>query len=157
MPWPFITTTQLENRLSRTVVKQIFDDDNDGVADLAPLEQLCKDASSKLSSWLGPIYPLDALRAMTADELPDEIVRLSLDVAQAMMAQRHPEYRRVDPFELMKQAERDCERLRKNETNLGTTASPPEPAANTGGQFESGTEDDPESRPKFFLDGTGDF
>jgi phage gp36-like protein len=115
---PYITRAQLENRLSKIVVQRIFDDNNDGSADANPVNQLLKDASSKLRSTLGQLENLDELTAES--DTADEVTRLCLDIAQAYAAQRFPEFVRVDGFKLMKQAEADLARLRMGFTNLGT-------------------------------------
>lgn len=106
---------QLESRLSKTTLRRIYDDDNDGAADTDPIAGLIRDASSKVLSYLGPDYDIDSLDPAQTDEL----VRLSLDIAQAMAAQRHPEYVRVDGFKLMTQAMADLKLLRQGFTNLG--------------------------------------
>ncbi len=120
--------TDLENRLSPQIVKQILDDDNDGFADVGAVARLQADSDSKVESYLRPIYDLTVVRATP----PNEVKRLSLDVAVAMAAMRHPEVRRTDGPELMSMAERDLERLRTGKTRLDVVGSP-EPAANVGG------------------------
>lgn len=155
MPWPLITRAQLEARVSADLIRRLYDDDNDGAPDKETVEQLLKDASGKVAGRVAPVYPIDQLREMAADAMPDELVRLTLDVAQALVAQRHPEYRRIDGFELMKQAERDLKDLRDGHHNLGVKG-PPEPAANQGVRFASGNPDKPEPDPRF-ADDFGDF
>ena len=130
MPWPLITQAQLENRLSATVVRRIYDDDNNGTADAAPVALLLLDASSKVAGALGPVYPIDTIREMDAAELPGEVVRIALDVAHAMAAQRHPEFVKGDWVELMKAADRDLKMVRDTTHNLGVTGDP-EPPTNT--------------------------
>lgn len=149
---PLFTQGQLEARLSKTTVTRIFDDDNDASADSDPIAGLIRDATSKVRAWLGPTYDLDQIDPTKQDE----VVRLALDVASAMAAQRHPEYVRIDGYKMMEQAERDLTTLRKGLTNLGIKTAP-EPAANQGGEVESGDPDFPDIKPKFFIDGTGDF
>lgn len=131
MPWPLITQLQIESRVSKLVVQRLLDDDNDGNADTDAVTRLRLDASSKVAGAIAQVYSIEELRLMQPAELPDEVVRLTLDVAQAMLAQRHPEFARgVDAFELMKQAERDLKMVRRSERNLGV-ATAPEPANNT--------------------------
>lgn len=149
---PLFTQEQLEARLSATTVKRIYDDANNGSADSNAIIQLQRDASSKVRTVLGAVYDPDLLTPATLDE----VVRLALDVAQAMAAQRHPEYVRIDGFKLMKQATDDLELIRKGLSNLGTNAAP-EPAANQGGDVDSDNPDDEEPQPKVFLGGTGLF
>jgi phage gp36-like protein len=146
------TQAELEGRLSASTVRRIFDDANIGTADTNAIAQLIQDASSKVLSWLGPIYDSTTINGSTQAE----VQRLALDVAQAMAAQRHPEYVRGDGFKLMEQAERELTNLRKGLTNLGIE-TPPEPAANQGGDVDSDNPDDDEPQPKVFLGGTGMF
>jgi hypothetical protein len=149
---PLITKKQLENRLSAIIVKRIYDDNNDGSADSDPLNQLLLDASSKFRGALGTIYDIDTFDQNTLDE----VVRISLDIAQAYAAQRHSEIVRVDGFKLMQQAEKDIEKIRAGLSNLGTKG-PPEPAANQGGIVTEDPNLAEDESPHFALDGTGDF
>ena len=149
---PLITQDQLEDRLSKLTVQRLYDDDNDGTSDSNPIAGLIRDASSKVYSYLGPIYDLDLIDPTKQDE----VVRLTLDVAQAMAAQRRPEYVRIDGYKLMAQADADLKILRNGWTNLGIKAAP-EPSANQGGDVDSGNPDDQTPLPKLFLDGTVDY
>jgi phage gp36-like protein len=151
MAYPYITTTDLTNRLGAFTVRRILDDNVDGVADSAPFTALIADASSKVAGYLQGVYSLSAVAAST----PREVIRLTLDVAVAMCAQRHPEVMRgIDWVELMKAANHDLEQLRKNVVGLDTDASP-NPAANEGGELypDPNTED----VYTFARDGFGDF
>jgi phage gp36-like protein len=150
--YPYITKTDLENRLSAEVLVQICDDNNDGTADTGPVARLCADSSSKVAGYLRGTYDLAAVAANP----PNEVIRLTLDVAVAYAAQRHGEYVRRDWGPLMKAAEHDLENLRKGLTRLDVIATP-EPAGNTGGTVRSGNPLLPEPPPKLFADGTGDF
>ena len=149
---PLITDEQLTARLSASVVRRLLDDDNDGTGDTDIMLQLRKDASAKVRGHIGPVYDPDTLE----ENIVDEIVRITLDVAQAMAAQRHPEVMRVDGFELMKQAERDLKKVRIGESNLGTTEDPPGKGANNGGYVASGNPNRTTPR-KRFTDNWGDF
>ena len=151
----YATTTDLTNRLSASVVRRIYDDNNDGTADTDPLTLLLAHASSKVDSYLAPlgVLPLTA-------PYPTEVVRLTLEVAVAFGAQRHPEAVRQDWRLLMEQAEKDLMRLRKGETMLGTYPSTPDPPANHGGNVYTRVEQtaDQESTDfKGFFDDMGDF
>jgi phage gp36-like protein len=151
MAYPYITQAQLENRLSATRVARIYDDNRDGSADANPIAQLIADASGKVASYLRGSYDLDTVAAST----PNEVVRLTLDVAFAMAAQRHPEVVRVDWQPLMQAAEKDLERLRKGETRLDVVG-PPEPAANTGGAvYQQDPNDATVDALTFFANGFG--
>lgn len=151
MAYPYITQSQLEARLSAEVVRQIYDDDNNGSADASPIAQLLADASAKVASYLRGIYDLTAVAATP----PAEVTRLALDVAVAYAAQRHPEYVRRDWQALMRAAEGDLEKLRKGTTRLDVVGSP-EPGANQGGSVSSVTTD-ADGLPARVFDDMGDF
>lgn len=135
------TLAQLQGRLSAKRVQRIFDDNNDGTPDTDAIAQLRQDASSKVASYLAPVdlaAKLDALVNPKTGELldpangfPEEVVRLSLDVATALAAQRFPEIMRMDWEKLMAQAEKDLRALRDGATSLGGQGAPV--AANVGG------------------------
>lgn len=122
MAAPLITKKQLENRLGREVVEKIYDDNNDGVADTDPLQQLLSDASSKVRGGL-PLYNPDDLTPANA-LLTDELRRLALDAAFAMAAQRHSGYINRNWKELMDQVDADLERVRKGQATLGSNSNP---------------------------------
>jgi hypothetical protein len=124
----FITKGQFENRLGAKKVKRIYDDNSDGTADTDAINQLRADASSKVRSYLdamGIMAKLEPLFDQTTGELlagktvPEEVVRLTLDVGVALAAQRHPEVMRQDWIALMKQCESDLCKLRDGKTSLG--------------------------------------
>lgn len=152
MAYPYIVQSDLEDRLSVAVVKQIYDDTNAGAASANPISRLLKDASSKVAGYLRPIYDLDAVAAAP----PNEVIRLSLDVAEALAAKRHPEYVRRDWKELLAAAESDLDKLRRGVTRLDVKLAP-EPAANEGGSVRSGDPLNPLPVAKSFANGTGDF
>lgn len=118
-----ITKAQLERRLSRDLVRRIYDDNNDGVGDPDPLQQLCEDASSKIRGAL-PAYDPDDMSPANA-LLTTELRRLSLDAAVAMAGQRPGSG--LDWVSLMAQVDADLDRIRKGQASLGSRANP-EPA-----------------------------
>lgn len=145
----FFTKAQLEARISAKVVRQIFDDNNDGTADTDPIDQLRADASSKVESYVAAILTLPL------SPVPPELVRLSLDVAVALAAQRHPEIVRQDWQKLMKQAEDDLCRLRDGKTVLGP---PPAPIpANHGAHLVDGDASRVDEDTQRFWDDMGDY
>lgn len=122
------TKKQLEDRISSKKVKRLYDDNSDGNADQDPVNQLRADASSKVRSFLEPMGIMTSIVLLfdqTTGELlpnkvvPEEIVRLSLDVGVALAAQRHPEVMRQDWTLLMKQCDTDLGNLRSGKTSLG--------------------------------------
>lgn len=152
-PRLLIDQAQLEDAIGKTTVQRICDDDNDGTADVDVVNGMIADASSKVLSWLGPVYDVDLIDA----QQQYEVVRLTKDACRAYAAQRYPEFMRgADGFALMKQAEKELETLRLGMTNLGTK-DPPEPAANQGVKISSGNPDAPNCYTKRFSDNWGTF
>ena len=151
MTYPYIVQADLEQRISAERLKQIYDDNNDGTVDTDPIARLCKDASAKVAGYLRGVYDL----AVIAADPPEEVIRLTLDVAVAYAAQRHPEYVKRDWEKLMRAAESDLMRLRKGETRLDVVSTP-EPAANEGGSVVSTTVD-ADGQPGRIFDDMGDF
>lgn len=155
MAWAFITATQLSRRLGPAALRRLYDDQDSGTADTNAVDQLIADASGKVASYLQGVVALSTASTAATSDTAHEVVRLTLDVAVAMAAQRHPEaLPSYDGIELMKQAERDLDRLRKNTTALDTDNSP-NPVANEGGEIypDPSTED----VYTFARDGFGDF
>lgn len=122
------TKAQFENRVSAKKVKRLYDDNSDGNPDGDPVNQLRADASSKVRSYLEPMGIMPAIEALfdqatgellTGKVLPEEIVRLSLDVGVALACQRHPEVMRQDWTLLMRQCDSDLTKLRDGKTSLG--------------------------------------
>lgn len=150
MSYPWLTKAMLEDRISASRVTRIYDDNLDGTADTNPIAQLLADACSKVAGALNGAFSLAALTAST----PHEVIRISLDVAQAYAAQRFPEVYQVEWVELLKAADRDLMNLRKNVTTLDTDAAPM-PPANVGGEVFPNPAT--ESVYSFARDGFGDF
>ncbi len=158
MAFPWLTQAQLESRLSAGAVRDILDDNSDGVADTNPVADLLADACSFVGGALGPQYDVDSVAAMAT--VPREIVRLSLDIAVVYASQRHPEIVRRNWEPLLQAVERACDRIRTGKSNLGVAATPPEPAAQNGGDlimqgYGLASEDDQPTT--FTRDGFGDF
>lgn len=149
---PLFNNDQLIARIGQSVVTKIFDDNDDGNPDDAPLDQLAADAASKVRGALGPVYAAAMLVSGPATELR----RIALDVAHAMAAIRHPGFIKIDGFMMMKQADADLKQVRLTMANLGTDDAP-EPAANNGGDVLSGDPNDPCPKDQFALNGTGFF
>ena len=152
MAYPYITQSDIEDRLSVAVVKQIYDDSNAGTASANPISRLIKDASSKVAGYLRGIYDLTLIAASP----PNEVIRLTLDVAEALAGKRHPEYVRRDWKVLMELAENELVAIRKGVARLDVVGAP-ENAANEGGTVRSGDPLNPTPPAKKFANGTGDF
>lgn len=154
MAYPYIVQSDLEDRVSATVLRRILDDDNAGSAKPSAVTRVIADASAKVAGYLRGIYDLDVVAANP----PQEVVRLTLDVATAYLFQRFPEYARGDWLALMQQCDVELKALRRGDTRLDVTG-PPEPAANTGGDVSQGNPDtfDPSSFTPTFAWGSGDY
>ena len=139
--------TQLENRLSADACVNLFDDDNDGVADPAVVEQLAVECDSAVESRLGRIYDLDDLRANP----PHAFIRLSLDYAVILSRKRHPEHARGSWTDLEESWKAELSDIRTGIAQLDTKLAP-EPAANVGGMVWDGTTDEG-AVAKVWLDG----
>lgn len=156
MPDPYITQADLENRLGASKIRRILDDSNIGEADSNAVAQVIADSQSKVDGKIKGVYSPIPLN-LNGGPVPSEIKRLTLDVAVAYMAIRHPEYVRVDGVRLMELADKELSALRKAESRLNTDAAP-EPHKGVGGDVLAGIPaTSADLTRKFFLNGTGDF
>lgn len=151
----YIDEAMLRNRLSAAVVRRIYDDNNDGIADADPMTQLIEDAEGRFEAYCSGIYPdLTALRASGSNEAR----RLVLDLAEAMACRRFPKAANREWLPLWQAIEAELKGLRRRETRLDITTAP-EPASNEGGAvYKEGAEvaSGDDYKP-FFMDGTGLF
>ena len=131
MAHAYATKKQLENRISADAVQRIYDDNNDGDADSDPINDLLYDATAKVDSYLSAVIPTPVEKVGSPAEYPREVIRMTLDVAEAYAAKRHPEVVARDWEKLMKAAESDLKSYREGKTKLGSL--PADPAANHGG------------------------
>lgn len=154
MPYPWITQADLESRVSAAVVRRLLDDDRDGTADDNAVTRVIADSCAKVAGYVSPVYT----RADVDAAVPPEVVRLSLDVAVAYLAQRHPEFVRRDWEPLMKYADAELKAMRAGKTNLGVDGSP-EPAVSAGADITVGDPDtfDEDTYEPTFQWGSGDF
>lgn len=130
----YVSLATVERRLSREVVRRIYDDLNTGeVSDdeLEPVAQLMMDAEAMFEGYCRGIYDLTALRSVH----PPEAVRLALDCCFFLAADRFPHAVGRDPAPIWERLRRELTDLRTGVTRLDVTGSP-EPAANTGGRVE---------------------
>lgn len=166
----YLTSTDLDQRMTAAVVVQIFDDDGNADATLATsdlaldaTEETTRDAfiedgESFVEQWIAATYGdagLTALRALTTTA-PRAVKRLMLDATEIKMGRRHPEYIRGGWTERRRELIEELKMLRVREVTLDTTGAP-EPACNEGGIVRSGDPDATTPRDKMFLDGMGDF
>ena len=137
----YITQTDLEDRLSAAVIRDILDDDADGFVDDNPLDRVIADAESYVEGFLRVAYDLETVRAL-GTSVPNEVKRLCLDIATAYLWERHPEYIRADGDKLLMRARLELVDLRRGLTRLDIVGDP-EPPANRGGEARSGDADEP--------------
>lgn len=159
MPYPLISAEMLEERVGPDVIGRVCDLENSGELNLNLELRIRADASAKVLGILGVNYGdgINVLRDMTADELPDEVVRIATDAAHAFIACRYPTICAVDGPKMMKQVESDLKGLRLNRATLGITG-PPEPAINSGAEaFSLDPTTGYEPEPQTFANGFGDF
>lgn len=160
-----VTQAQIEDRLSARRVRRIYDDDRDGAADVNPILRLRQDASSRVLSFLAPIGLVEALvplfdvngqllDAAAAAQLDPELVRLTLDVAVAMAAQRHPTVMQMDWKSLMQAADEELTDIRMGKRTL---IFPRPHGANHGGAVVSGNTATADAPTQRFWDDMGDF
>jgi phage gp36-like protein len=141
----------LTARVSEAKLVEALDDDNDGQVHPAAFQRLQTDASSYvLETYYGTF---DAVP--DEDAIPPALKRLALDAAQAYLGQRHPEVFRIDWEKLFRWIDAQLKRLKEGATRIGQT--PPDPAANHGGEIASNNPYD-DCPPRFvFLKGMGIF
>lgn len=152
MALPYWTFSDLETRLGAEVMRQVFDDDNDGSADTAAIDQLSADSDSFVEGYLRGVYELTAVR----EAPPNQVKRLSLDYAVAQCAKRRPEYVRRDFKPLEDAVRQELAEIRAGKIRLDVVGAP-EPGANQGGDVWDGGDDFSEDTVKVFSGGMGDF
>lgn len=158
MPAKYISKRDLEDRLSPLTVARILDDDGDGGADTNAVDRVVADAQSYVDARLKGIYSPIPLNK-DGGAVPNEVVRVTLDVAHAFMAQRHPEYVRADGMAMLARCHEQLTELRQGGARLDTDDAP-EPGRNVGGIVHSGVPnsgDDSLETESFFRNGTGIF
>lgn len=146
-----VTQAQIEQRLSARVLAQVYDDDNDGVADTDNITGLITDASSYVLEFYYGNYTAIPDEA----DLPPALRRLALDAAHAYMALRHPEYVRADGSKMFERIDKELKRLREAFTTV--VKAPPHPPANVGGKVGAIGDNAPETPPSGFFDNMGDY
>lgn len=151
----YVSTQQVEDRLSAAVVRRVADDNNDGAADTGPLERLITDGEAWFESVALCVYPDQTALRRDGGVVAQSMV---LDCIEAMCARRFPRAMNRDWTQLWEYTDKQLMRLRKGEITLPIQGSP-NPASNTGGAVHEGsTELSTLSEPTFFaIGGTGLF
>lgn len=138
---PFISLQDLEDRMSRRVVEQLLGDDNTGYAAKGPVARLLVDATSYVVGLIGGVYDFPL-----SSQVPNELQRITLDVAVGIASNRHPEYVRFNGYAILERARTELKDLRTSLSQLdipllgaavGSNVDPPAPVApvprNVGG------------------------
>ena len=146
-----IAKSELEARVSARVLTQVYDDDNDGYADEAAVNQLIRDASSYVLEF----YYGNHATEVAAATIPTSLRRLALDAAHAYMCLRHPEYVRGNGIKMFERVDAELKRLREAITVV--VQEPPHPPANVGGTTGAIGDDPPDGAADGFFDNMGDF
>jgi phage gp36-like protein len=115
----YVTPDELKDALGAHVVRALYDDDNSGEPDAAPIASAIRRATSKVNAYLRRLYVLPI-----AEPIPDIIKSITLDLTIAYAQLRHPEVVRVDGEKLIKAAEADLERLRDGKIELDIPTLP---------------------------------
>lgn len=159
----YITQTDVEQRLTAALVLRIYNDDGDGslsTAEESALSDVILDAENRVEESIRKTYGLAGLTWLRGESTsaPRSIKRRCLDCVRIYIAERHPEYIRIDTDKAWQRFERDLEMMQEREIELAVIGnSEPEPAVNEGGSVYSGNEDDQTPADKVFLNGTGVF
>lgn len=144
----------LEARLSVATVRALYDDDQSGDADAAPVAQLLEDAESYV---LGAIWGAGGVYVgAVPDPPPAELKRLCLDAAVAYAAQRFPEVVKRDWQALFEWLKGELKDLRDGVRGLGPQETATTDAANQGAVVESDNPTETATK-RFFVSGMGDF
>jgi phage gp36-like protein len=124
MAW--ITKAQLESRISARVVEQIYDDESTGYPEDNVISRLLEDATSYVAEAIEDVYKSSEEWPLTSP-YPSNVVRLTLDAAEAYAAKRHPEYVKRDWEKCFKHLDLQLDRLREAKRSTGTSAIEAQP------------------------------
>jgi hypothetical protein len=129
----YITYEMAIDRISESVARKIYDDDNDGDPDIGPIELVIADAERWFESVAIGVYPdLAVLRAQGGPTAATFV----LDCFEAMACKRFPRAFGREWLPLIEWADKQLMRLRKGEVRLPIQGSP-NPPANTGGAYST--------------------
>lgn len=155
----YITQTDVEQRMTSELVLKIYDDDGTGAlgtSEETALTNIILDAENLVEEAIRKTYGeagLVWLRAQ-ATSAPRSVKRRCLDAVRLYIAERHPQYIRLELDKCWERFYRDLDRLKLREVEMAVVGSP-EPAVTDEGTVRSGNPDATTPLPKVFLDGTG--
>lgn len=150
MPAPYTTADEVVTSLGEATARAVYDYDNSGTVDSAPLAQDIAYATSKINSYLRRRY-----RLPIEGDVPEIIKSIARDIVTARAQLRAPEVVRVDGEKMMKQATIDLESLRDDKTTLDIATLPA--SLNDRVLMRRGESATGERQPAMFADGLGDF
>ena len=135
----YCNQTDLENALGIPVVKAIFDDNQDGTADAAPIAACLAYGTSECDSFLRGVYNV----TFPINPVPDELKFAAVDFCCAYATRRRPDVVRAmgeQPWTVFRDSAVDkMKRYGKSMQRLPDTTGTPE---NVGAEVRSG---DPQS------------
>ncbi len=149
----YIVQSDVEDRVSAQVLREILDDNVDGAPDEGTVARVISDAESTVESFLRKVYDLEALRALDINDVPNEVKRLCLDLSVAYLWDRFPEYVRADGRQMRMDTLdelRDLARGLRRLDDIDTI----EDTAQVTVEARSGDPDDTTPADKFFNDPT---
>ncbi|MGN6107798.1 MAG: phage protein Gp36 family protein [Kofleriaceae bacterium] len=151
---PYINIEDLEARVGQAFLFACYSaPDGSDAYDLPRLQRLITDATATVNSHIRGTYHMPVVGA----EIPDYLVKLTLDVAQGMMGQQNPETAKYDWADMLGRARDDLRGLAKKEQRLDVTEGPLAAPVNVGGGVRGGFSKGRTPRSPVFLDGTGDY
>lgn len=163
MPLYLFTQAELEAEVSSEVVRQVFDDDNNGAADPLAVDRQREASATYILSGLRRVYPtlVTNVTAWQSDLslVPPKLKQMALDHTVACMAKRHATYVRRDWKKLLDYVDDQIGRIRKTGLDSLGIDEAPEPATNQGGSIIAPGGLVGEAPPSFFngCGGLGDF
>ena len=151
----YCTQQDLENALGVQLVRAVYDDDNDGEVDAAPIAACLEYATAECDSFLRGTYAVP----FTATPFPAELRYAALDFACAYTARRRPELAHTlgtDPFkQFYDAATAKMKRFDASEQRLPAASGTPD---NIGGYVRSSYDDTAdEDAPARSFDDMGDY
>lgn len=146
----YIDDAKLSARVGAKTYAACFDDTNSGTVNAQAVAQVIQDAEAQFDGFMRGVYPIPL------SPVPNQAVRICLDLAEAYTYLRNVEAARRDPDVILKRAREEMTDIRKGFVRLDVEG-PPEPGANQGGEVHSGDPEHPTPPPKAFGAGTGWF
>jgi len=128
------TKDDLAARVSKATLLKYCDDDRSGDPDKNVVQQIIKDASATVWSYI-PTFELD-----DDTDVPDYLIKLGLDVGQALVYIRFPASSNGrNGFAMMDMARLDLQRLAAGANSLKKGGAPADPGS--GGSGSGSTSD----------------